>query len=213
VVAPREVFVDFDGTITDIDTFDALVRRFAGDDAWNAIDAELNAGRMSLRAALEAQAALIRVTRDEAFAYLAGAVRVDPTFAPFVARARAHGDAVTVLSSGLRSVIVATLARAGIAGVTIVANDAEFSPAGWEMCFIDPDAENGTDKAARVRAAGARGSATVFVGDGISDFAAALVADRVFVKRNRALERYGSERGFAWTSFASFDEVERALFA
>jgi HAD superfamily phosphoserine phosphatase-like hydrolase len=211
-VASREVFVDFDGTITDIDTFDALVRRFAGDDAWNAIAAELDAGHISLRAALERQAGLIRVTRDEAFAYLERTVHVDPTFAPFVVRARANGDAVTVLSSGLRTVIAATLARAGIGDLTVIANDAEFSPTGWEMSFIDPDAPNGTDKAARVRAAAARGWATVFAGDGISDIAAALVAERGFVKRNRALERYGSERGFAWTSFASFDEVERALF-
>jgi 2-hydroxy-3-keto-5-methylthiopentenyl-1-phosphate phosphatase len=80
------------------------------------------------------------------------------------------------------------------------------------MAFIDPHAENGTDKAARVRAARERGASTVFVGDGISDYAAALVADRVFAKKNRALERYGSERGLPWTSFASFDVIDRALF-
>lgn len=209
---PREVFVDFDGTITDIDTFDALVRRFAGDEAWNAIDADLETGRVTLRTALERQANLIRVTRDEAFAYLERAVTVDPTFAPFVERARANGDLVTVLSSGLRTVIAVTLARAGVRDLTIIANDADFSPAGWMMHFIDPDARNGTDKAARVEAAKARGAATVFAGDGISDFSAALAADRVFVKRNRALERFGSERGKAWTSFASFDDVERALY-
>ncbi len=208
----REVFVDFDGTITDIDTFDALVRRFAGDEAWNAIDADLESGRLTLRAALERQAGLIRVSRDEAFAYLEGTVQVDPAFAPFVERARANGDTVTVLSSGLRAVIVATLARAGLHDLTIIANDAAFSPDGWAMAFIDPHAANGTDKAARVRAARERGASTVFVGDGISDYAAALVADRVFAKKNRALERYGSERGLPWTSFASFDVIDRALF-
>jgi len=211
-VPSREIFVDFDGTITDIDTFDAIVRRFAGDEAWNAIDADLDAGRLTLRAALERQASLIRVPRDEAFAYIERTVTVDPTFAPFVARVRANGDAITVLSSGLRTVITATLARAGLRGLTIVANDADFAPEGWMMNFIDPDADNGTDKAARVRGARERGAITVFAGDGISDFAAALEADRVFAKRNRALERYGSERGLAWTSFAAFDEVERALY-
>jgi HAD superfamily phosphoserine phosphatase-like hydrolase len=211
-VSPREVFVDFDGTITDIDTFDALVRRFAGDEAWNAIDAELESGRLTLRDALERQANLIRVSRDEAFAHIERTVRVDPTFAPFVARAHARGDRVTVLSSGLRTVITHALARAGLHDLPVVANDADFSPEGWMMRFIDPHAENGTDKAARVRSAKAHGVTTVFCGDGISDFAAALVADRVFAKRNRALKRYGSERGLAWTSFASFDEVERALY-
>jgi len=176
------------------------------------IDADLTAGRITLRTALERQAGLIGVSLAEALAYLEGAVRIDPAFAPFVARARACGAAVTVLSSGLRTVIGATLARAGLHDLAIVANDADFSPGGWTMRFIDPLAENGTDKATRIRAARAGGLTTAFAGDGISDYAAALVADRVFAKANRALERYGSERGFGWTSFASFDEIERALF-
>lgn len=206
------MFVDFDGTITDIDTFDALVRRFAGDEAWDAIDADLAAGRITLRTALERQTGLIGVSLAEALAYLENAVHVDPTFAPFVARARACGVAVIVLSSGLRTIISATLARVGLHDLEVVASDADFAPGGWTMRFIDPLAENGTDKATRIRAARDRGFTTAFAGDGVSDYAAALVADRVFAKANRALERYGSERGFAWTSFASFDEVERALF-
>jgi 2-hydroxy-3-keto-5-methylthiopentenyl-1-phosphate phosphatase len=159
------------------------------------------------------QAQLVRVTRDEAFAYLADAVTVDPTFEPFVRRARACGAAVTVLSSGLRSVITTVLAGFGMRDLPVVANVADYAPGGWSVTFVDPDAENGTDKAARVRAAVARGAATVFIGDGISDFAAALVAGRVFAKANRALERYGSERGLPWTSFATFAQIERALFA
>ena len=45
-----------------------------------------------------------------------------------------------------------------------------------------------------------------------SDFDAAEIADRVFAKKNRALEQYCSERGIAYTSFTSFAQIERALF-
>ena len=60
-----EVFVDFDGTITDVDTFDALVRAVAGDAAWEAIDGPLLAGRITLREALARQAAAVRLSRAD----------------------------------------------------------------------------------------------------------------------------------------------------
>jgi 2-hydroxy-3-keto-5-methylthiopentenyl-1-phosphate phosphatase len=70
----------------------------------------------------------------------------------------------------------------------------------------------GHDKAARVRAARDAGARTVYVGDGISDFAGALEAEQRFAKKDRALERYCRERGVSCTSFSSFDEISLALF-
>jgi 2-hydroxy-3-keto-5-methylthiopentenyl-1-phosphate phosphatase len=203
------VFVDFDGTITDVDTFDALVRAAAGDAAWRDIDDELVAGRMTLRDALARQAALVRFTKAEALAFLEANAIVDPTFASFVACVRAHGGAVRVVSSGVASIIRAALERAGVE-VPVLANDVDYAADGWTIAFID-DSANGHDKAAHVRAAQAAGETTVFVGDGISDFAAAEIADRVFAKKDRALEQYCSERGIAYTPFTSFAQIERAL--
>jgi 2-hydroxy-3-keto-5-methylthiopentenyl-1-phosphate phosphatase len=205
------VFVDFDGTITDVDTFDALVRDAAGDATWNAIDGELLAGKITLRSALEQQAASVRYTKSQALAFLEANANVDPAFALFVAAARSHGVAVRVVSSGIATVIHHALERAGV-DVPVLANDVDFSPSGWTMSFVDASA-NGHDKAAHVRAARAAGEVTVYIGDGISDFEAALVADRRFAKKNRTLEAYCRERGVACTGFTSFAEIERALFA
>jgi HAD superfamily phosphoserine phosphatase-like hydrolase len=204
------VFVDFDGTITDIDTFDALVRRAAGDAVWDAIDVELVAGRITLRDALARQAALVRTSKADALAFLADTVRVDPAFAPFVATARTRGAEVRIVSAGIGSLIAARLAREGI-DVPILANDVVYEPDGWRMTFVD-ESDGGHDKAAHVRAARDAGVPTVFVGDGISDFAGALAAERRFAKQGRALEAYCRERGVACTPFASFTDVERALF-
>jgi len=204
------VFVDYDGTITDIDTFDALVRYAAGDEVWNALDEGLVAGRVRLRDALAHQASVIRLSKIEALAYLEEHANVDPAFAPFVGRARSHGADVQVVSSGVASIIRPALERAGV-DVPVFANDVDFATSGWTMSFIDPS-DNGHDKAARVRAARAAGTYAVYVGDGISDYEAASVADRVFAKRGRSLERYCTERDIAFTAFNSFDEIERALF-
>lgn len=187
------------------------MRDAVGDAAWDAIDAELFAGRMTLREALARQAAYVRKSQPETLAFLEAHARVDPTFVPFVATARARGVPVLVVSSGIASVIHAALERAGV-DVPVFANDVDYAANGWTMSFVD-DSANGHDKAAHVRRARADGEETVYVGDGISDFDAALAADRVFAKKDRALERYCSERGLACTSFASFAEIERALFA
>ncbi len=204
------VFVDFDGTITDVDTFDALVRDAVGDDIWDAVDAELMAGHRTLRETLALQASHISKSHAEALAFVEATATVDPAFEPFVRAARARGVEVCVVSSGVGAIIRATLERAGV-DVPVLANDVDFAAGGWTIDFID-DSANGHDKAAAVRRARAAGRATVFVGDGVSDFDAAHEAGRCFAKAGRALERYCRERGIPCTSFSSFAEIEAVLF-
>jgi len=205
------VFVDFDGTITDVDTFDALVRDVVGDDVWDEIDAELAGGHRTLRDVLVLQASHIRKSEAEAIAFVEANATVDPAFGPFVAAAHARGIEVRVVSSGVAPIIRATLARAGIA-VPVLANDVDFAADGWRIAFIDAS-DNGHDKAAAVRAAREAGHETVFIGDGVSDFGAAHEADRCFAKAGRALERYCRSHRIAFTPFTSFAQIEAALFA
>lgn len=166
---------------------------------------------MTLREVLRREAAMVRMSGAEALAFLERHARVDPAFGPFVRSAHAHGAAVAVVSSGLRQIIGPALERAGV-DVPVFANDVTFDEQGWQMTFLD-DSANGHDKAARVREARTNGTRTVYVGDGISDFEAALAADIRFAKRGRALERYCRERSVEATSFTSFAEIEHALFA
>jgi HAD superfamily phosphoserine phosphatase-like hydrolase len=207
----RAIFVDYDGTITDVDTFDVLVRSAAGDEVWHELERELRAGRITLREALAREAATVRLSWPEALALLESRARIDPTFAAFVHRAHAHGDWVGVVSAGIRSIIGPALERAGV-DVPVFANDVDFDTAGWGMTFID-DSVLGHDKAARVRAAATAGARTVYVGDGISDFEGALAAGVRFAKKGRALEQYCRERGVECTSFSSFDEIAALLWS
>jgi HAD superfamily phosphoserine phosphatase-like hydrolase len=210
VTAPLAVFVDFDGTITDVDTFNVLVRTVAGDAEWDAIDGDLIAGRITLRECLRREAELVRLTHADALAFLESRAHVDATFAAFVDRVRASGGEVTVVSAGIASIIRATLTRAGV-DIAVAANDVDYHAGGWRMTFVD-DSAFGHDKAVHVARANAAGARTVYCGDGISDFSAIALADRAFVKAASALEAYCNERGIACTAFTSFREVEAALF-
>lgn len=206
-----QVFVDYDGTITDRDTFDLLVDVFAGRDAWTHLDRQLKAGALTLRQALAAQAALLRCSLEEADEAVAVMTRFDPSFAPFVQRCEREDTPVAILSCGLGPLIERALQRNGLAHVPLIANGAQPDRDGWRMEFVD-SSHAGHDKAAAVRAAHERGEVVAYVGDGISDFEAALVADRRFARRGHSLEVHLSERGVPFAAFDSFGDVERALF-
>jgi HAD superfamily phosphoserine phosphatase-like hydrolase len=205
------VFVDYDGTITDRDTFNVLVHACAGAHVWERLERRLAEGTMTLRDVLAEQASYVRLSLEEAEAAIAREARIEPSFPAFVDACERAGAELTILSGGVATLIGRALAREGLARVAYEANDADFSLEGWRMTFRD-ESDRGHDKARAVRAAAARGLRTAFIGDGISDFDAALAADLRFAKRGHALERFLRERGAPYASFSDFAEVERALF-
>jgi HAD superfamily phosphoserine phosphatase-like hydrolase len=170
------VFVDFDGTVTDRDTFDVLVPHFATQAVWDATERALDDGSATIREVLASQAALVRGERAEVNAILRREVRVDPSFAAFARACAAAAVPVTIVSSGVESIIRDRLGDFGLGALPVVANDVDVRPEGWSMRFRDP-VGNGTDKAALVDEANVRGLRTIFVGDGRSDYDAALRAD------------------------------------
>jgi HAD superfamily phosphoserine phosphatase-like hydrolase len=199
--------VDFDGTISDLDTFDVLVRHFAGDDAWHESERGLRDGSLSLRDVLQLQASHVRGSFADVEALLKRRVRIDTSFAPFVAACRARDVPVTVVSSGIEPIVRGRLAEIGLGDLPIVANGIVAEPSGWRIEFRDPDG-NGTDKVAVVRSAQAAGRRAAFVGDGRSDYAAALAADRRYAKRGLNLEQYLEERNVPFTPISTFADID-----
>ncbi|HTU83195.1 MAG TPA: HAD-IB family phosphatase [Candidatus Acidoferrales bacterium] len=204
------VFVDYDGTITDRDTFDVLMHVCAGPRQWERIESSLSDGTMTLREALQLQASQVCLSLEEAETAIARHARIEPSFAGFVRACDAHGAKLVVLSGGIGTLIGRAFARAGLK-LEVRANDAEISVRGWRMTFRD-DSRHGHDKALAIEEARARGLRTVYVGDGISDYEGAVAADVRFAKRGRSLERHLRDRGVPFTVFSEFDEVSAALW-
>jgi 2-hydroxy-3-keto-5-methylthiopentenyl-1-phosphate phosphatase len=204
------VFVDYDGTITDRDTFDLLVQRAAGRAAWLQLEEQLHGRSQTLREVLAAQASLIRGTLAEADAIIADESVFDPHFTQFVEACEAAHIPLLILSSGVAPLIDRALARNGLAHVAVRANDVEIRAEGWRIRFRD-GSDNGHDKAAAVREAKESGFRTIYIGDGFSDFDAAIEADVRFAKRGRSLEAHLRHSGLPFTPFDSFDELFPAL--
>ncbi|MDQ2681198.1 MAG: haloacid dehalogenase-like hydrolase [Candidatus Eremiobacteraeota bacterium] len=188
-----------------------LVRESADLDEWERLERHLHSRTMSLREVLAAQAALIRCSLSEADELLAGATTFDTTFARFVKRCAQDRVALTVLSSGIGPLIERAFERNGLYRIALLANGVTPDSTGWQMNFRD-GSDNGHDKARAVKFAQHIGNTVAYIGDGYSDFDAALAADIRFAKRGRSLERHLIALREPFTPFDRFSEIEAQLF-
>jgi 2,3-diketo-5-methylthio-1-phosphopentane phosphatase len=191
------IYCDFDGTIALDDVSDLLLTRFAGP-GWTALEDDWLAGRIGSRACMQGQFALLDADAAELDAVIDG-VAIDPGFPRFVARARAAGCRIEVVSDGADRAIRRILARHGLADLPVAAN--RLVPLGgrsWRLesphaakaCRVDA----GTCKCARVAlgddvsedsseaADGVGRRRRLLVGDGASDFCVAGQVDWVLAK-------------------------------
>ena len=116
-----QVWIDFDGTITRTDVLDELIRRYAIDDSWRAVEADWQAGRIGSRECLGRQLAVVRATDAELAALLA-AVPLDPGLGELFKRLATAAVPVAVLSDGIERFIAALMSRAGLGHVRVRSN-------------------------------------------------------------------------------------------
>lgn len=203
--AKFQVLVDFDGTIAPDDPTDRLFERFA-DPEWRDIEAAWQSGTISSRECMARQVALLRAT-PEALDRKIRSVRIDPTFAPFLAFCGRHGANVKIVSDGFDRVVSAVLHRERIS-VPSFSNKLEWQGGDrWRLTFPHCKRECQVDSA-NCKCSHARWSplqAHVVVGDGRSDFCMAARADYVIARGS--LAAYCRARGKAHAAFADFADV------
>jgi HAD superfamily phosphoserine phosphatase-like hydrolase len=200
--------LDFDGTMTVVDTGVHLLERLAGDGSWLAIDELYAAGAIGSRECLEREWELL--PHDEAA--LRGAVRdvaLDPDAERLITDLRAAGAEVVVVSDGFGFHAEEVCGRLGVAVLT---NAVDWSAGTLDFPNLDrccPCSSCGTCKQAPIKDAQRRGRTTVFVGDGISDRKAALLADVLFAKGR--LADWCEDSGVEYRFFDTLADVHTAL--
>jgi HAD superfamily phosphoserine phosphatase-like hydrolase len=200
-LASASVFLDFDGTMTVVDTGVHLLERFTEGSAWRTLDELYGAGAIGSRECLEREWELL--PHDEKL--LRHAVRdvaLDPDAERLIADLRERGAEVTVVSDGFGFYAEEVCERFG---VPVLTNAVDWSTGAIEFPNLDrccPCSSCGTCKQAPIKDARRRGRTTVFVGDGISDRKAALLADVLFAKG-----RLAEWCEFSGVEFESFDTL------
>jgi 2,3-diketo-5-methylthio-1-phosphopentane phosphatase len=203
------VFVDFDGTISPLDTTDVVLERFA-DPLWRDIEDDWKCGRIGSRECMARQIDLVRASPEQLDAFIAS-VETDPGFPGFVHQCRELGHCVTVVSDGLDRTVSTVLQRAGL-DLPFCANRLEWIGGDrWRLSF--PHAKSGCLSLAGTCkcqfAASERRAARIVIGDGRSDFCLAGSADLVLTKG--VLGAHCLSHGLPHIMFNEFAEASKVL--
>jgi 2-hydroxy-3-keto-5-methylthiopentenyl-1-phosphate phosphatase len=206
------IVVDFDGTITERDTQDDLLERYAPE-AYAEAERGLSEGRLTLRECMEMEFAPVRGDHDTIVAETVAAAKVRHGFAEFVEAMEAAGNRLVVVSGGFESVIRPVLERVGAAHLPVIAHEFTITPDGTELDFrADSDCDVCGEECKRGVVESMRdGMPVAYIGDGYSDRCAAIAADRRFARRFLAQDL--DELGLAYTPFDDFHTVREALLA
>jgi 2,3-diketo-5-methylthio-1-phosphopentane phosphatase len=198
------VLLDFDGTITSVDTVDLILERFALPQ-WRDIEREWESGAIGSRECLQKQSALVRATPEQ-LDELIDHVQIDPGIHALVRRCVAHSVELVIVSDGYDRVIRRVQERAGLS-VPFVSN--VLAPKGRnEWTLHTPSAE----PACRVSAAHCKcrrarnADYVVLIGDGRSDFCVAHAAN--FIVAKGKLARYCADRHLR---YAAIEDLEEAI--
>jgi 2-hydroxy-3-keto-5-methylthiopentenyl-1-phosphate phosphatase len=194
--------LDWDGTVTEVDSLDLVLQRFGDVDVYRRVEEDLGRS-LTLHEVIAVEFETVRAPLAEVVDFVLETVRIRPGFHELVARHRP-----VVVSAGFHELIEPVLAREGVE-VELLANRVDPRPDGWRVLFRD-EAVCADCREACKRAALPAGE-VVYVGDGYSDRCAALGADRVFARDG--LAAYLDAHALPYEPFEDLDDVARALRA
>lgn len=205
---PWVVQCDFDGTISIDDVTDSLLDRF-GRDGWQALEAAWTRGEIGSRECMTRQVALLDMSEPELVAHL-DRMTIDPHFAGFVARVRALGMTLQVVSDGLDRAITHILRGHGLQALPVFANQLlQVGERRWTLQSPHARAAcvraSGNCKCARAAGEQALSRRVLYIGDGSSDFCVSGKVDRVLAKAG--LIGHCRAQGIAHRPFSDFGEA------
>jgi len=193
--------LDWDGTVTERDTLDLVLREFGDPELYRQVETEL--GReLSLHEVIALEFETVNAPLPKVEAWLLEHVRVRSGFRELV-----EHRAPLVVSAGFHELIEPVLAREGV-DVELVANRLDAAPGGWRAIFRDTAPCPVCGEPCK-RASLPAGEPVVFVGDGYSDRCAALAAERVFA--TGSLATYLERLGVPFEPLTDFHDLEARL--
>ncbi|WP_178130682.1 MtnX-like HAD-IB family phosphatase [Reyranella sp. CPCC 100927] len=207
------IVCDFDGTIVPFDVTDRVLDQFA-DPAWQFVEEAWKHGRISALRCMRLQVAMIRATSADLDAFL-DTIDIDPQFPAFVDDCRRAGMPIAVVSDGLDYVIQRILARHGIDGLVVIANqlvpggDGTYTMAVPYAVAATCKARSGVCKCNQAARLAAGRHRTLLIGDGRSDFCLGEAADLVFARG--ALLAKAREQGWPAVDVPDFTAARLAF--
>jgi 2,3-diketo-5-methylthio-1-phosphopentane phosphatase len=218
------VFIDFDGTITKVDTGIAVINALDLDEAWE-VENEWRAGKIDSMECLSRQWGMVDLMPRHIYK-LIDSLRVDEQFNTLAEGAVQIGAGLVVVSDGLDFYIKRILGAMGWSicpGDTVIekpddcipvfANEAKVTDRGIEIEFpyVNADCgQCGNCKKSHLENLREHFDQVVYIGDGHSDKCAARHADLVFAKSHLADDL--DKDDVDYIRFETLEDVCRVLF-
>lgn len=204
---PTIFYFDFDNTITSYDVLDDVIARFSVTDEWEVLEKAWQTGEIGSKSCLVGQMACIRVARKKLLKYLWN-IKVDPYFKILLNYLRRKGIPSVIVSDSFSFLIREILKSNGVHKIQVCANELKLEedrlipafPHGNMDC---PDCAH--CKKRHILASRYEGKRVVYVGDGRSDFCAAMESDVVFAKGT--LLKYLLKEGKPCVAFEDFESI------
>ena len=201
------VFCDFDGTVTSVDTFDAVAAR-AAPELWADLKAQLFNFEITLLQGMQALADALTPHDLQAMVAHMGEYAPRPCFLPFLAELERAGVPFVLVSGGLVPLVEEVLGPHRHRLDQLIAAEVLPHPDGG-LRFESPFA-NGQELVAKAEVVKRYGRGrSVVIGDSITDLGMAEVADLVFARE--PLSSWLEQRGIAFHPWDSFADVEAVL--
>ncbi len=202
------VAIDFDGTVTDVDVIDEILRSFAKPE-WRSVEELWEQGIIGSRQCLEMQMAMVEQPLHRLLRFVDG-FSIDRSFSSFVRLLQKRKIPFAIVSDGFQVFIERLMKNAGLKDVPVLANVLTEEREKLKLLFpySDPDCMSANCKCAAI-AELSKGRALVAIGDGRSDFCLAGKAAHVYAKKK--LTAYCREREIPHTTFDRFSEIQNDL--
>ena len=196
--------LDWDGTVTELDTLHMVIERFGDLDVFDALEEEIGEAADPRRGDRARDGDDHGPARRGRRLAARATVRVRPGFRELVEE---HDP--LIVSAGFHELIDPMLRREGV-GARVVANHVAADAARLALASfaVGPDLRR-VRRALQARCGGGRSVAFAFVGDGVSDRCVALAAKRGFARAG--LAAWLDEQGVAYEPFDDLFDVAAAL--
>jgi 2,3-diketo-5-methylthio-1-phosphopentane phosphatase len=196
---------DFDGTICPTQMMTYLYEKFA--DVGSKYEDLWERGKISTQQEIEMTFATVHATKEQMEASLKS-VSLDPGFPKFLELCHQKEYEFAIVSDGLRWYIKFLLAKHGIFDIPIYANDISFE--GSTFTFKFPWYHSSCPmravcKSEVIRRYKSEGAKVIYIGDGVSDYEAAGVADEIYATGK--LADYCEKIGYPAKEFHNFEEL------
>jgi 2-hydroxy-3-keto-5-methylthiopentenyl-1-phosphate phosphatase len=172
---------DFDGTVTYKDISFLLLDHYAGP-AWRELWDQHQAGHITVGRFNELAFGMVKASREEMLDYVEGRFRLRPGLKELLSLCRVRGFHFVIVSNGLGFYIGHILARVGLPEIEHHGAEAEFSPLGVKVRYVDPEGRvlDSGFKDSYVTHFLGQGCRVAYIGNGSSDFEPARRCQRIF---------------------------------